>query len=116
MNVRSEPRRGLAVIPDFPWRIPALVNLFELLAVFEGVHRHPEPVMFVCREASGADQPLERLAHELFTVADVVEDLGSEHEKSAVDSNRCAAHLLDFGDASAVSDRHQMVAEVRFDA
>jgi len=42
---RRKPAGGIA--PDLPRRITLCVDIFELLPILEGVHRHPEPVMFV---------------------------------------------------------------------
>ena len=46
-------RRGRSV-PDLPGRVPARVNLFELLPVLERVHRHPEAVVLVRHQPPSA--------------------------------------------------------------
>ena len=71
------------------------VDVFELLSILEGVHRHPEAVVLVGREPPFRHEALEWLTHELLARAQVVEDLLLEDEEAAVDPDRRSADVLD---------------------
>src|SRR4051812_13365117 len=81
-------RADRGAIPEFPGGIATRVDLFELLTILEGVHRHPEAVVLIGRETPIANQAMERFADELFSLADVIEDLAFEDEVAAVDPER----------------------------
>src|SRR6187549_2714489 len=106
------------MVPDFPWcvAVALVIDVFQLLAILERIHRHPEPIVFVSGQLPGPDQPLEWLTDQLFTAAHVCEDLGAKHKKPTVDPDRRLPNLVNGGDAAAVSDRHQMIAQVWLDA
>src|SRR5262249_53265556 len=92
-GVGLERTAMLLFVPDFPGGAAPGVDLLELLAILEGAHRHPEAVVLVGHEPALGDEPLERLAHQLLAVAEVVEDLGPEDEEAAVDADRRQPHL-----------------------
>ena len=63
----------------------ALDHFFQNLPVTKGIHRPPEALVFVGHELAVFHQATEGLQDELFAFFDVVEDLVSEDEISAVD-------------------------------
>ena len=83
------------LVPDLPRRVAARVDVFELLAILEGVHRHPEAVVFVGGEPAFGHEALEWLTHQLFARPQVLEDLLLEDEEPAVDADRRSADVLD---------------------
>src|SRR5260221_6366951 len=72
---RGERFVGRRLVPDLPGRAAAAIRVFELLAILERVHRRPEPVVLVRDQPALEDQALERLADELFAVAEILENL-----------------------------------------
>src|SRR4051812_40959282 len=86
------------LVPDFPRRITARVDVLELLAVLECVHRHPEPVVLIRGEATRLDEALERCTDQLLTVAYVIEDFVSQNEEAAVDPDGRLANVFNCSD------------------
>ena len=72
---------------DAPRRLAAFHHFLEHLPISERIHRPPESIVLVGHQTPLLDQAIERLEHQLFAVADVIEDLVAEDEVSAIDPN-----------------------------
>ena len=92
------------------------VDLLQLLAVLEGIHRHPEVIVLVGRESAFLQQPMEGLPDQFVSVVDVVENLSLEDEISAVDANASSCDVLDRRDASGGIGGDDVVADLWLDA
>src|SRR5688500_5012412 len=114
------PGRGFSILgslsPDFPGRAAAGVDVFEQLALLEGVHAGPEAVVGIGDELPFGGQALERLLDEILAGADVIEDVLVEDEVPPVDAH---PHVLDVADAlhaAPVFRLHEVEAARRGDA
>src|SRR5207244_3759702 len=108
-----------------PRHLALLNHVFELLSISQRVHRPPEALVLISHKRILLDQPIERLEHELFAVPDMLKNLVTEHEVTAVDphvgllavaetANR--AMLIEFGEMKVErrADRHEAANLVAF--
>src|SRR5687768_14991572 len=72
-------------LPDFPRGFAPIVQLVELLPVFERVHAGPVAVVWIGEQLFLGDQPLERLLDELLARLQVREDVMAKDKEAAVD-------------------------------
>src|SRR5687768_11551055 len=59
------------LVPNLPRRPTARIDLLELVTVLEGIHRHPEAIVFVGRQAPMTDEAPERFDDELLAVSKI---------------------------------------------
>src|SRR6185369_11272574 len=93
-------RTGVDPRSASPRHISLLNHILEDLSVFQRVHGTPESLVLICLELIILDQALERLQHQLFTIADVVENLSPEEEESAIDPKVGALRSADVAHAA----------------
>src|SRR4051812_48655183 len=112
---RPGPLSRALTAPNLPRRAALGVDLFQLLTIFEGVHRHPEAVVAIGRQLVLANQAVEWLADELFSLPHIVEDLTLQDEEAAVDADVGLCDVVDRLHAPARIGIDDVIGNLRLD-
>src|SRR5215475_14915639 len=128
--VREDTRRGFGmtfnesvthcsdsffVIPDSPRCVSTTEHVFKVLLFLERIHARPKALMRISHQLAFANQTLERLFYQFFTVTHVIENFLPQDHKPAVDSRAGFAYVLDTLDDSSCINVDQMEASPGLD-
>src|SRR5258707_13960474 len=72
--------RAPHLVPQHPRAVAAVVRLFHLRAVLEGVDRAPETVVLLRHEPAVRDEPVEGMRHHVLALTQHVEDPRAQDE------------------------------------
>src|SRR4029079_7065016 len=96
-------------LPHFPWRVPRVVDVGQLLLLLERVHA-PASMVLIGNELTLGDETREGFQDELFTGLDVLEDLRPENKEPRVDEQVRVGDRAQRGDISTRLEVDQMEA------
>src|SRR5690242_8980486 len=101
-HLAQRPVTRPLLLPHYPGRFASCVHSVELDLVFEGVHGLPKARVAVREQLALLNQTLEGPVDQLFAFANHVEDLTTQHEKSAVDPEFTLADPTKIGDQTGL--------------
>jgi hypothetical protein len=109
-------RPAIPLPPNFPRRLPAFVEIIQLLLVLECIHRSKKAVVFIGGQLLISDQSLKGFYNKFVSGLHVSEDIPLQDEKTRVDAHPRLRHLLDASYEASRIGLGNMVTQVRLHA